>query len=191
MKYEDFEKAAELLDNIRSDWHDTINLDKLDLKDPDNCVLGQLFGNFTSAPQILKDEYPFGMMLSQKDDSSKYNKYWIELINQRKSIKETEYKNLYAEYKNGRYVFNIKTLKEIRKMSRDRQLEYYEQLAIWHGPEDEREDYYTQVKKSSAIYTDVEQIVNRGINGKITENCKNSEYCVNLITELVAYLRQK
>ncbi len=44
-------RGAVILDNYfgKQDWRSEINLDKLVMEDPFRCVLGQLFGDYTTA----------------------------------------------------------------------------------------------------------------------------------------------
>lgn len=46
--------AAVLLDGTMPGWADKIDVDKLDMDDGENCILGQLYGDFTAAPRNLK-----------------------------------------------------------------------------------------------------------------------------------------
>ncbi len=42
-------RGADLLDDWIPGWYNRVNLDALDISDCDNCVLGQLYGNFSLA----------------------------------------------------------------------------------------------------------------------------------------------
>jgi len=41
------QKGIDYLNKNYPDWLDQINIDRLDLNDPFDCILGQLFGNFS------------------------------------------------------------------------------------------------------------------------------------------------
>lgn len=48
MSYEDrVYYGAKFLDAVRPNWTDDIDLDRLDLQDGDNCILGQLFDDYS------------------------------------------------------------------------------------------------------------------------------------------------
>lgn len=44
-------RGAALLDTYKRNWWLEVSLETLDMNDPENCILGQLFGNYI-APEI-------------------------------------------------------------------------------------------------------------------------------------------
>jgi len=49
----EIEKGVEFLNKVYPDWLSKIDLEKLNMDQPSNCILGQLYGNFYVAQNIL------------------------------------------------------------------------------------------------------------------------------------------
>jgi hypothetical protein len=47
------EKGIQLLDHRRPDWLDSIDIDRLDMKLSEHCMLGQVFGSFDKGMSAL------------------------------------------------------------------------------------------------------------------------------------------
>lgn len=50
-------RGAQLLDKKRPNWYNEIDLEKLDIKSIDNCVLGQLYDYFVTGLDELGVDY--------------------------------------------------------------------------------------------------------------------------------------
>jgi len=50
------ERGAALLDELRPGWDKTIDVDRLDLGNCERCILGQLYGGYDQALQMLDGE---------------------------------------------------------------------------------------------------------------------------------------
>lgn len=46
--------GVELLDNKFPEWKELVDLDKLDIENCDNCILGQLFGDYIAGLDTLR-----------------------------------------------------------------------------------------------------------------------------------------
>lgn len=60
--------GVEWLDKVRPDWFDSIDLDRLDISCIDNCVLGQVFGEFGNAPLLEEEIYELGFDINSGPD---------------------------------------------------------------------------------------------------------------------------
>ena len=49
----EIENGVEFLNKVYPDWLSKIDLEKLNMDQPSNCILGQLYGNFYVARDIL------------------------------------------------------------------------------------------------------------------------------------------
>jgi len=47
-------RGAGLLDQLFPGWLDRVDLDRLDLSDPDGCLLGQMYGSYGLALSVLR-----------------------------------------------------------------------------------------------------------------------------------------
>lgn len=48
-------KGAELMDRACPGWASRMDVDKLDIADPDACILGQIFGGYLEGLDALED----------------------------------------------------------------------------------------------------------------------------------------
>ncbi len=82
-------RGAELLDEKKPAWALMIDVDKLDIIDEANCILGQLYGTFHGGLRSLGliDGAGFGFMctIESRCTCSDLKCDWIEEIRKRKS----------------------------------------------------------------------------------------------------------
>lgn len=93
----EIEKGVEFLNKIYLDWLSKIDLEKLNMDKPSCCILGQLYGNFYVAQNILdmSDENSDKMGFSVPTIS-----YFDELYIEKWDILQKEWVNKLVELKN-------------------------------------------------------------------------------------------
>jgi hypothetical protein len=90
------EQAALLLDEVKPNWYEKIDLDKLDMHLGTSCILGQSYNGYGSGIKEIfgKDFYNTRMDEELKDDlvfgRSASREKWIEQISLRKNTKYKE-----------------------------------------------------------------------------------------------------
>ncbi len=86
-------KGAKILDALRSGWARKINMTNLDLEDCDECIIGQLFGEYLSkdAELLTKDALGADLgydLLPQDDRMENWEnlaRLWKEQIRKRRN----------------------------------------------------------------------------------------------------------
>jgi hypothetical protein len=88
--------GARALDALNPGWEDKINLDRLDVANPQLCVLGQLYGEYCDAPSGLRDneiERGFYANVAEAIDGMSFETYIARAQVIRDQI-NTEYQDL-------------------------------------------------------------------------------------------------
>ena len=78
-------KGIKFLDSEIPKWRRLIDRDDLDLSDPRNCIMGQIFGDYDRGRDILgldleeSEAMGFGLHDAKMDDADKYESeyYWL------------------------------------------------------------------------------------------------------------------
>jgi hypothetical protein len=76
-------EAADILDShadVPSNWREMVNTDELDINDVHNCVLGQIFGSYTSdgAQNVMDEVQCRNVRPAFHNDT--YRTAWINLL---------------------------------------------------------------------------------------------------------------
>ena len=92
------EKGAALLDRVKPDWADKIDLDTFDLSSTIYCIIGQLYPRYHEGLEALgldhndilirvtnQEDYGFYAKSSDDDEWDELQQEWIDLINERKT----------------------------------------------------------------------------------------------------------
>lgn len=87
-------KGVEWLDANRPLWIREIDLYRLEMSSPCNCVLGQTFGNWWDRPDELAHDWPFGFSMRDlpdefADDDEAYDALtaeWRRVITARREV---------------------------------------------------------------------------------------------------------
>jgi hypothetical protein len=94
-------KGAALLDRKCPNWHEEIDLSRLDLSCTENCILGQLYGGFTTGvrqvlwrpffwPQLKPADFGFMALCKTGRDTdlefSLLKERWTELVLSRRQV---------------------------------------------------------------------------------------------------------
>jgi hypothetical protein len=81
---------AALLDELKPGWHERVNVDTLDLFDPNLCIIGQGFGATRTKWAEFMMTHIDGPAAQRNLDlntlasNAKYREHWIALINERR-----------------------------------------------------------------------------------------------------------
>lgn len=87
-------KGAAFLDTHRPGWDNRINLDKFELRYPDNCIIGQLDGDFWFsdlrhtdgwAPYEQGFDFPIDELFGESTIGADLEAAWRKLITQRRA----------------------------------------------------------------------------------------------------------
>lgn len=81
-------RGAELLDREQPEWAGRISLDDLHMRDCDECVLGQIFGDFTEGVDVLgiaDSAYHLGFY-GEVRESKLLALVWIAEIERRRGV---------------------------------------------------------------------------------------------------------
>lgn len=76
---EEIPEAAKILDRINPGWANAIDLFDLKMVCPDNCILGQLYGNAEESPFIP----PYQWIRSAFGYSDEHHEQWVKEIQNR------------------------------------------------------------------------------------------------------------
>ena len=114
-------------------WIQEISLDKLDMDDPYECIIGQLCGGYANAPT---DFHEIGVLKSTAFNLTSYNlgRYWKEYITELRCTNSYFVFPITTNYivkKSGGYIFSYESRKNLEKLSDKEAGSYYEQLAAF------------------------------------------------------------
>lgn len=76
-------EAAKILDKDRPGWENLIDINKLDLNDPYECILAQIYGNYSTGYKSLFDDNPYGTETAKLFSLVKFTNSWKQEINNR------------------------------------------------------------------------------------------------------------
>jgi hypothetical protein len=97
-------KAAKLLDEVNPGWADKIDIEKLDFKKSDSCLLGQLYGDYRDGLEELfgdnDDDYEDNGIFEYYTDKSD----WLPEINKRRSNRELTFLEALQAMNEGKQV---------------------------------------------------------------------------------------
>ena len=79
--YESVQRGAALLDKENPGWERKINLRKLDMADPELCIIGLLYGNYLVGLRSLK--LYLGMSANLHGFGAAGNRLWRKVILER------------------------------------------------------------------------------------------------------------
>ena len=91
------QRGAALLDNIKPGWAQHINIASLDMNHPNDCVLGQLYGEYTGplcvkifgdvgGKQLLSLVFEHGFLCPSNKNLRQLRNEWITLIEERRNV---------------------------------------------------------------------------------------------------------
>lgn len=95
------DRGYKWLNENHPDWKNKVNVNTLSMSDSENCILGQIFGNYFEAEKVLGKQFCHNNGFSI--DDSLINRSFFELTNQWRNLLEETYNLSTDKVKPGFY----------------------------------------------------------------------------------------